>query len=128
MATNAILQPEPAPIVACTVSRDVQKFDLLIEDMENELGESWGDLGYGDALDFLDSPDGAALEFIAIAMDDEDETDIALVSQLVRTAVKKDVRALLIDRGGIRSRARPVDRSAAVRATATRRAARCRAA
>ena len=96
MATNAILQPEPAPIIACTVSRDVQKFDLLIEDMENELGESCGDLDYSDALDFLDSPDGAALEFIAIAMDDEDETDIALVSQLVRRAVAKDVRALLI--------------------------------
>ena len=40
----AVLQPEPAPIVACTISRDVQEFDLLIEDMETELGEAWGDL------------------------------------------------------------------------------------
>ncbi len=26
--------PQPAPLVACTISRDVQEFDLLIEDME----------------------------------------------------------------------------------------------
>ena len=32
MSAAAILQPEPAPIVACTVSRDVSNFDLLIED------------------------------------------------------------------------------------------------
>ena len=46
----AALRPEPHPIVACTISRDVQAFDLLIEDMEANLGESWGDLGFPDAL------------------------------------------------------------------------------
>ena len=39
MASVAHLNPEPAPVVACTVCRDVQNFDLLIEDMEAELGE-----------------------------------------------------------------------------------------
>ena len=43
-------QPEMAPIVACTISRDVQNFDLLIEDMETALGEAWGDLGFAEAL------------------------------------------------------------------------------
>jgi pilus assembly protein CpaE len=49
MTNVAALQPEPAPIVACTISRDVQNFDLLIEDMETELGETWGDLSFADA-------------------------------------------------------------------------------
>ena len=39
MNSRAALQPEAAPVAACTVSRDVQSFDLLIEDMEAELGE-----------------------------------------------------------------------------------------
>jgi pilus assembly protein CpaE len=41
--------PQPAPLVACTISRDVQEFDLLIEDMEAVLGEAWGDLGFNEA-------------------------------------------------------------------------------
>jgi pilus assembly protein CpaE len=56
-----------APIVACTISRNVQNFDLLIEDMESELGESWGDLFRGRGL-FLQQPDSDGLEFVAIAM------------------------------------------------------------
>ena len=37
--SSVMPQPETAPIVACTISRDVQNFDLLIEDMETVLGE-----------------------------------------------------------------------------------------
>ncbi len=40
MSGSAELQSDPEPITACTVSRDVQNFDLLIEDMEAELGEA----------------------------------------------------------------------------------------
>ena len=42
--SSAMQQPDPSPIVACTISRDVRNFDLLIEDMETALGEAWGDL------------------------------------------------------------------------------------
>ncbi len=47
MSSTQMLQPEPQPITACTVSRDVQNFDLLIEDMEAGLCQSWVDLGFG---------------------------------------------------------------------------------
>ena len=50
MTNVANLHAEPAPILACTISRDVQNFDLLIDDMENELGESWGDLSFARCL------------------------------------------------------------------------------
>ena len=63
MSSTAVLQPEPQPIVACTVSRDVQVFDLLIEDMEAAMGESWGDLSFDDALAFLEQPEADTLEF-----------------------------------------------------------------
>ena len=73
MTSTAAAQPEPSPIVACTISRDVQNFDLLIEDMEAELGESWGDLSFEDAAVFLTQEDSSGLEFVAIAIDEEDE-------------------------------------------------------
>ena len=42
-----IKKSDPAPIRACTVSRDVQAFEFLIDDMEAILGEAWGDLHKG---------------------------------------------------------------------------------
>ena len=86
MASSAALQPEPAPIVACTVSRDVQNFELLIEAMETELGESWGDLSFEDAKLFFGQPDASNLEFAAIAMDEEDEDMLAVIADLIKLA------------------------------------------
>ena len=91
-----MLQPESAPIVACTVSRDVSNFDLLIEDMEAELGESWGDLTFSDAKVFLAQPDADTLEFIAIAVDDQDEEDLTLIGDLITTAKDKGIKVVLI--------------------------------
>ena len=72
MSSVANLQPDPAPILACTISRDVQNFDLLIDDMEIELGESWGDLSFDEAREYLNQHDAAALEFVAIAVNAAD--------------------------------------------------------
>jgi pilus assembly protein CpaE len=96
MSNLAILQPEPAPIVACTISRDVSNFDLLIEDMEAELGESWGDLSFDDALLFLSQPDAASLRFVAVAVNSEDEGNLSRISGIITTAKEKGIRVILI--------------------------------
>lgn len=94
--SNAALQEEPAPIVACTISRDVQNFDLLIEDMENECGENWGDLSLEDASVFFDQPEADTLEFVALAIDQEDETEIDNITDLVRRARAQKIKVLVI--------------------------------
>lgn len=91
-----MLQPEPQPITACTVSRDVQNFDLLIEDMETCMGEGWGDLGFSDALPFLDQPEAGDLSFLAIALDREDETELPIIAEIVRAAKSRNIKVLLI--------------------------------
>src|SRR5690606_25565189 len=96
MTSVATLQPEPAPIAACTVSRDVQNFEILIDDMEAELGEAWGDLGFEDALLFLDQPDAATLEFIAIAVDADDEGDLSRIGDVIRKAKAGKVKVILV--------------------------------
>jgi pilus assembly protein CpaE len=96
MSSTATLQPDPAPILACTVSRDVQRFDLLIDDMEHELGEAWGDLGFEDALVFLRQPDSSALQFVAIAVDSEDETELQKISDVIKAAKARKVKVVLI--------------------------------
>ncbi len=96
MSSVAALQPEPAPILACTISRDVSHFDLLIEDMEAELGESWGDLTFADAMLFLNQPDASSLEFVAIAVDNNDESDLTRISSIITTAKDRGVKVILI--------------------------------
>ncbi|MBV7396690.1 AAA family ATPase [Mameliella sediminis] len=95
--TNATSQQtDPAPIVACTISRDVQNFDLLIDDMEALLGEGWGDLGFDEATAFLNQPDGRSLEFVAMAIDAIDEPDLPMLSSVIRAAKENDVKVILI--------------------------------
>ncbi len=96
MTSTAALQPEPALVTACTISRDVQNFELLIEDMESALGESWGDLSFEDAAAFLRQPDSRALEFVAIAVDDEDESNLARITDLIRSAKERKIKVILI--------------------------------
>lgn len=96
MTSSAMQQPEPSPIVACTISRDVRNFDLLIEDMETVMGEAWGDLGFHEALAFLNQPDAKALEFVAIAIDETDESNLEMISDIIRQARGRNIQVILI--------------------------------
>jgi len=95
-SSTAQLQPDAQSLIACTVSRDVQIFDLLIEDMEASLGERWGDLGFDDALAFLEQPEASDLEFIAIALDDRDEDDMSLIVDIIAAAKTREIKVILI--------------------------------
>ncbi|WP_368187042.1 CpaE family protein [Aestuariibius sp. HNIBRBA575] len=74
----------------------MQIFDLLIEDMEANLGESWGDLSFEDALAFLDQPDAEELQFVAVALDEEDESDLTLIINIISAAKSKGIKVVLI--------------------------------
>jgi pilus assembly protein CpaE len=94
--SSVMPQPQQDLILACTVNRDVQNFDLLIEDMESVLGESWGDLGFAEALSFFSQPEAKGMEFIALAMDDADEDNMALMTEIIAQAKKHEIKVILI--------------------------------
>ncbi len=96
MSSSAAKKVAAAPVRACTVSRDVQNFDLLIEDMEMELGEAWGDLTFAFAMKYLDQPDARELEFLAIALDDEDAGNMAQIEAIIQRARGLDIEVILI--------------------------------
>jgi pilus assembly protein CpaE len=96
MTSKPTLNTDPAPILACTISRDVQRFDLLIDDMEQELGEAWGDLNFEDALVFLKQPDSTGMQFVAIAVDSEDESELSKMNDVIKAAKAKKIKVLLI--------------------------------
>ena len=96
MTSKPSVQSDPAPILACTISRDVQRFDLLIDDMEQELGEAWGDLNFEDALVFLKQPDSSGMQFVAIAVDSDDESELSKMNDVIKAAKAKRIKVLLI--------------------------------
>ena len=96
MTSNAVAKTEVPTLVACTISRDVQIFDLLIEDMEAALGETWGDLSFADAIPFLQQPEADGLEFFAIAMDHEDEDNLDQIKTIIAAAKAKNIKVILI--------------------------------
>lgn len=94
--TSATPQDENTAILACTISRDVQNFDLLIEDMEAALGERWGDLGFAEALAFFSQPEAESLQFVALAIDGEDEDNLTLMGEIILQAKEKKIKVVLI--------------------------------
>ncbi len=96
MSSGLALRSDPAPILACTVSRNVHHFDLLIEDMETELGEAWGDLTFDEARAFLDQPDSDDLEFLALAVTAEDAIDLGQIGELIVACKARQVRTVIV--------------------------------
>lgn len=94
--SSATEQLEPSPLVACTISRDVTQFTLLIEDMEASFGDAWGDLDFSEALAFLRQIDAETLEFIAIAIDAHDESHLAIIGEVVELAKEMGIKVILI--------------------------------
>lgn len=96
MTDSTAVQHDTPPIVACTISRDVQIFDLLIEDMEAALGDAWGDLSFEDAVTFLGQREAASLQFVTIAMDAHDEENLPLISEVIAVAKEARIKVILI--------------------------------
>ena len=96
MNTSPVAESEQPQIVACTISRDVQNFDLLIEDMEAALGDAWGDLSFEDAIPFLGQPEASSLQFVTIAMDAEDEDNLVNITSVIAAAKQAGVKVIVI--------------------------------
>jgi pilus assembly protein CpaE len=96
MSTSQLASSESPQIVACTISRDVQNFDLLIEDMEAALGDAWGDLSFEDAVPFLGQPEARSLQFVTVAMDADDEENLEAIVTVIVAAKAAGIKVILI--------------------------------
>jgi pilus assembly protein CpaE len=99
MASNPVVSPEQGPLRAVTVSRDVQEFDLLIEDMSSELGDAWGDLTFAEAEVFFEQGKAQTLELAVFAVDRIDEPGLDRVGAVIAQARAAGLRAILVAEG-----------------------------
>ncbi len=96
MSSAASGNSQTEAIRACTVSRNIQNFDLLIEDMDAEFGVHWGDLSYQNALKYLDQPESSALELMVVVIEDEEPATMSQVQALVERARDRGIDVILI--------------------------------
>ena len=96
MSDNDTQYVDDSPLRACTISRDVQNFDLLIEDMETVMGEAWGDLSFADSIAYIAQQPLKGMEFVALAIDYEDEENLALLEQVIQSAKSREIKVILI--------------------------------
>src|SRR6056297_2346998 len=64
--------------------------------METECDEGWGDLSFEDATLFLTQPDAESMEFVALAIDQEDEEHLDIMTDLVKLAREQKIRVIVI--------------------------------
>ncbi len=83
-------------IEACAIARDLEQFDLLIEDLEEKLGANWGGLDFTNAEDILRSSHADTLKFITIALDKKDEDDLTFVANIVGAAKDRGIKIILV--------------------------------
>lgn len=96
MSISRSLLPQPDPLRAVAVSRDLQRFDLLIDDMEAELGQGWADLDFENALAFFQQDDARRLEFAVIAADRDDAAHLPAVAEVIKQARRVGLRTILV--------------------------------
>ncbi len=94
--SSAVTETEPKPIVACTIAHDLGEFGQLVETMDTELGEHWGDLNFDDAEAFLKSPESEELEFVAITVWGRDEDVLLRAATLINTVKEYDIAVILV--------------------------------
>lgn len=83
-------------IAACTICTDLNRFELLIGDMEALFGSTWGELTPEDAPEFLTRPEAGTLHLIVIAAGAGDAARLAPILPALEQARARGVRLVLI--------------------------------
>lgn len=96
MSNVAIIETHPSTLVACTITRDIQEFDILIDEMETEFGETWGDITFDDALYFINEDDSNNVKYIFLALNAADEGQVDHIGSIVTAAIAKDIKVILL--------------------------------
>lgn len=92
----ALILSKEQPTEAFAVARDFKKFNLLVEDLDDEFSGSWRQLNFKDGLAALQKSDLQVLEFVIVALDREDEKNLESASAFIKSTKALGVKVILI--------------------------------
>lgn len=96
MSKVAIIETLPSALVACTISRNIEEFELLIDAMEETFGESWGDIPFADAQPFLLQTDSVGLRFMILAVNAADAGDLDLIAAIIASGKARGLGVIVL--------------------------------
>ena len=99
MSIDSALLPDPQPLRAIAVARDLSRFEGLIEAMESEVGAAWAEFDHAGTHPFLRSEDAGNLECLIVAADAADAADVDAVTDVLRHAASLGRKVVLVSRG-----------------------------
>jgi len=92
----ALLRKKPATPDALAIARELDQFDLLIEDLDSEYGQGWQGAGLDDALTQIAGLDPDATECVILAVQRADEGELGPYVGIVTAAKARGLPVLLV--------------------------------
>jgi len=96
MSNVAIIETLPSALVACTVSRNIEEFEILIDAMEETFGESWGDIPFEDAQAFLQQSESVGLRFMVLAVSAAVLVDLDLIAGIISMSKARGLGVIVL--------------------------------
>ena len=85
-----------AKVEAYAIANDIRRFDLLVEDLDNELSKNWAPLTFEEGLAKYQKDPFDELEFVVVAVDRADEANLGPAANIITTAKSMGLRVLLV--------------------------------
>jgi pilus assembly protein CpaE len=92
----ALILSKEQPTEAFAVARDFKKFNLLVEDLDDEFTGTWRQLNFKDGLAALQKANMQVLEFVIVAVDRDDEKNLDVAASFIKAAKGQGVKVILI--------------------------------
>ncbi len=87
---------EQVKVEAYAFANDIRRFDLLVEDLDNELADGWSSLTFDEGLAAYQKDPFDELEFVIVAVDRADEENLGPAADVIKTAKSLGCRVLLV--------------------------------
>lgn len=85
-----------AKVEAYAIANDIRRFDLLVEDLDNELSKNWAPLTFEEGLAAYQKDPFDELEFVVVAVDRADEANLGPAANIISSAKAMGIKVLLV--------------------------------
>ena len=85
-----------AKVEAYAIANDLRRFDLLVEDLDNELSKNWSPLTFEEGLAAYQKDPFDELEFVVVAVDRADEANLGPAANIISSAKAMGIKVLLV--------------------------------
>ena len=92
----SLTRKDRSKVEAFAIANDMRRFDLLTEDLDNELDKNWAPLTFDEGLTAYRKDPYEELELVIVAVDRADEADLGPSAAVIKAAKDLGLQVLLV--------------------------------